>query len=227
MRKLAIFLFLVIFFVSCKKTRNVTVENVIVEKDSFSLTETEFRKYLESTGKYCETEIKGFLQIKKEVGYLKDFVGKIIWLPGHFVYQVKGVNYDGYQTINACGIWSVRRKLRHMEYLKIFGIQKGVWYNMSDRQIRNLLATQMFNGHSMCLNEDIPDIEGTGFLSCESLVNLQQYYGIPRTYAIVVSEAYLGHLYGKGIKYLPIEEAPSYKGLDYTLEDIGVVAINL
>jgi hypothetical protein len=171
-------------FASCRGTRTA-----IVEMDPFSLTDTEFREHLESTRKYSEIEILGFLQVKKEVEqkYGGKLIGKIVLLHNiHYVYRVDGIDCDGYQTINACGIWAWRRKMAHIIYTqdRCYGshIRKDTWFKYSDREIRTTIAAfQNVPGEELIL------INGTGFIYHSAIVMLQIHFGIDPAYAEVLA----------------------------------------
>ncbi|GHT36377.1 hypothetical protein AGMMS49593_01040 [Endomicrobiia bacterium] len=92
-----------------------------------------------------DAEIRGFMQLENESEYLDERLGEIILRTsgdnGHFVYKVNGKNYDdGDQTTNSCGIWAVRRKLRHMRHLGMDGIPENAWYRYSDSQMREFIG---------------------------------------------------------------------------------------
>ncbi|GHT73372.1 hypothetical protein AGMMS50222_00760 [Endomicrobiia bacterium] len=88
-----------------------------------------------------DAEIRGFMQLEKENEYLDNPLGEILYFPMHFVYRVNGKNYDGAQTGNSCGIWAVRRKLRHMHYLGNYGIPADAWYSKSDMEMRQIIES--------------------------------------------------------------------------------------
>ncbi|GHT45438.1 hypothetical protein AGMMS49936_02660 [Endomicrobiia bacterium] len=92
-----------------------------------------------------DAEIRGFMQLENESEYLDERLGEIILRTsgdnGHFVYKVNGKNYDdGAQTTNSCGIWALRRKLRHMRHLGMDGIPENAWYRYSDSQMREFVG---------------------------------------------------------------------------------------
>jgi hypothetical protein len=114
------------------------------------------------------------MQLEQENEYLNDDIGEIVLMGQHYVYRIRGRNYDGPQTPNACGIWAVRRKLRHMHHLGRYGIQEDAWYRDSDEQIRLILAA--IPGLP---EEEFSLIIGrSGFIYQSAVVRLQTHYGI-------------------------------------------------
>ncbi|MDR2437677.1 MAG: hypothetical protein LBD17_06435 [Endomicrobium sp.] len=135
-------------------------------------------------------ERRGFRQLEREFDYLEFHVGEIVYIDYHYVYCVVFKDghkkcYDGYQTKNACGIWAVRRKLRHMAFKG--QAQKDAWIKLSDAQVRNILVSQSIDGHEMVDSHDKADTEGTGILPCEAVVNLQRFLGVPQDKCKVIS----------------------------------------
>jgi hypothetical protein len=127
------------------------------------------------------TQVSIKRKLEQETDYLNDDIGEIVLEKGHYAYRVKGMDYSGQQTINSCGIWAVRRKLRHMYHLKVYAIEENAWYKDSDEEMRSRLAN---------LDDDIPKeelnrISGNGFIYECGIVRLQILYGISFDYAKV------------------------------------------
>ncbi|MDR1474770.1 MAG: hypothetical protein LBS38_03715 [Endomicrobium sp.] len=134
---------------------------------------TEFATRLQAKGR-PQAELRGFIHLEQENEYLDDAIGEIVFMGQHYVYRVGRRNYDGPQTANACGIWAVRRKLRHMHHLGTYGIQEDAWYRDSDEQIRIILAGI----------QNLPEeefhliIKRSGVIYHCAVLRLQIYYGI-------------------------------------------------
>lgn len=89
-------------------------------------------------------EVLAFMQLEKENNYLTAPLGEVVRIPGHFVYLVNGRRLDGKQTCNACDIWAVRRKLRHMILSgKYEYTPKDAWYRDSDATIRLMMMSRV------------------------------------------------------------------------------------
>ncbi|MDR2437152.1 MAG: hypothetical protein LBD17_03685 [Endomicrobium sp.] len=145
------------------------------EKDG-GIKKSDLIKLLRSQGR-PDLEIRAFMQLEKENDYLDEPIGQIVWVPGHYMYEVNGRRYDGIQTINACAIWAVRRILRHMILSgKYPSIAQDAWYRDSDSAIRQRIGdwAAMYNP-----GEDERDARGTGQIVPSFTVLLQKYYGIP------------------------------------------------
>jgi hypothetical protein len=118
-----------------------------------------------------DDEVYAFMQLERENDYLTAPIGEVVRIPGHFVYFVDGKRRDGRQTCNACGIWAVRRKLRHMILSgKYKDISNDAWYRDSDAAIRQKLSEVTFNEPSQ--------IRKNGEIDSQLIVWLQRYYGI-------------------------------------------------
>ncbi|MDR1087271.1 MAG: hypothetical protein LBL16_03405 [Endomicrobium sp.] len=185
-------LFVILTFISfsCRQSSNrIGVNRLIL---------TEFVTRLQAAGR-PEDEIRGFMQLEQEDEYLNDEIGEVVLDSAHYVYRVRGRNYDGHQTLNACGIWAVRRKLRHMRHLGRYGIEENAWYVDSDKQIRAILSLI-----PEMPQEERPLIEGNGFIYHCAIVRLQIYYGIaPENTEVrgynVKNAAYHGNVFSEAL----------------------------
>jgi hypothetical protein len=142
-----------------------------------SIKKSDLIKLLESQGR-PDLEIRAFMQLEKENNYLDEPIGQIVWVPGHYMYEVNGRRYDGIQTTNACAIWAVRRILRHMIVSgKYPDIAQDTWYRDSDHAIRQLIGNwaAIYNPGGA----DEQDARGTGQIVPSFTILLQKHYGIP------------------------------------------------
>ncbi|MDR1087492.1 MAG: hypothetical protein LBL16_04610 [Endomicrobium sp.] len=208
--------------VSCSKlkARNSTPSSLSHEK---VLVLSEFRKRLEAEGRPM-SEICGFMQLESENDYLAAPTGVIRYSRRHYTYFVNNRNYDGQQTTNACGIWAVRRKLRHMARQNTPGVDGDAWWRLTDAQIRTILGNDMSNGHLMSLAENIRDNQQNGIISTEAIVNLQLYFGLQPVDCTVIAPDNITELNPRGVLYIPLTLYPNID-IDHQLASVGVVEI--
>ncbi|MDR2437676.1 MAG: hypothetical protein LBD17_06430 [Endomicrobium sp.] len=128
---------------------------------------SEFIQRLQDLG-YSTLEIRELTKIKSENYGL--VLREIMFNGGHFYYE----GFDIGETPNNCSIYAVRRKLKHMYDMHMLP-DETVWYRLSDRQMRNLIAT----GPNAEPGLDRGYIYRGESLDCEDIVNLQIYMGIP------------------------------------------------
>ncbi|MDR2399864.1 MAG: hypothetical protein LBD61_05500 [Endomicrobium sp.] len=184
---------------------------------------SEFGKLLQKEGRIM-SEIRGFMQLENENDYLDAPIGVIKYRNKHYTYFVNNRDYDGQQTANACGIWAVRRKLRHIASKNIPGINSDAWWRLTDAQIREILGTHMLNGHLMSLAENIPDNQQNGIISTEAIVNLQLYFGLQPEDCTVIAPNEISSLNPKGVSYFPSLIHPNIQN-DPALEKVGVIEV--
>jgi hypothetical protein len=145
---------------------------------------TEFGKRLQAEGR-PEKELSGFMQLENENDYLATPIGEVHFNGGHYTYFVNGRERDGDQTTNACGIWAVRRFLRHAHALGLWGIPEDAWYRLSDRQIRDLIAyNRWYLVNAAGITE--AEVRGNETLDVGSIIGLQAYFGIPRAQCTIL-----------------------------------------
>jgi hypothetical protein len=128
---------------------------------------SEFLQRLQALG-YNTQEIRELTKIKKEdYGIV---LLEIMFNGGHFYYE----GFDVGETSNNCGIYAVRRKLKHMYDLHMLA-DETAWYRLSDSGMRGLIRTGS-NADPMIDRRYVSRGES---LDCEDIVNLQIYMGIP------------------------------------------------
>ncbi|GHT50284.1 hypothetical protein AGMMS49990_02400 [Endomicrobiia bacterium] len=111
---------------------------------------------------------------------LGDNLGEIVLKSEHFVYRVNGNDYDNSnkaQTEYSCGIWAVRRKLRHMYHLGTYDILGDAWYRESDKEMRQRIGAvngKMISGENIILlqtkfgiKEDNAEVHGFDIVCAE------------------------------------------------------------
>jgi hypothetical protein len=134
-------------------------------------------KFLKTQGRPYD-EIRAFKQLEKETSYLSKDIGQIVWVPGHYKYKVDGIGYDGWQTVNGCAIWAVRRLLRHMILSgKYSHILQDAWYRDSDFKIRQLIGDWAHVYTPSTDNER--DARGTGPIVPPFVILLLKHYEVP------------------------------------------------
>jgi hypothetical protein len=128
---------------------------------------SEFLQRLQDLGR-SNQEIIELTKIERESYGI--VLREIMFNGGHFYYE----GFDVGQTPGNCGIYAVRRKLKHMYDLNML-TDETAWYRLSDKQMRDLIAT----GPNVdpAINRDY--VYRGEHLDCEDIVNLQIYMGIP------------------------------------------------
>jgi hypothetical protein len=144
------------------KTRNVETHRSIPAPAL-----SEFAQGLQELG-YNPHEIRELAKIERE--NYETILREIMFNGGHFYYD----GFDVGQTPGNCGIYALRRKLKHMYELHMLA-DETAWYRLSDRQMRDLIV----NGPNADPTIDRGYIYRGEILDCEDIVNLQIYMEIP------------------------------------------------